>query len=174
MTFDIKNIIKQLPNVFDHQKILSEYLALIEDSTLPQVYKVEEIFSVSDYPVSVKNNCPYVVSICEELRQELKFNFAVFRLVPGRTTFLFHKDDDVAVPVYHIPIVTNDGCFFVFNNHLYPIQDVGCLYSVNTRHRHNFINGGLTPRLHIHFLYDIGGNYVNKVYTVDGKGYNRL
>jgi hypothetical protein len=166
-------MLKKIGKTFDHAQILAEYLSFQEGNILPDKYKVDTIFN-NGYTELAINTCPYTVSICEELKKDCKFNFVVFRLVASRTTFLFHTDDDVAVPVYHIPVTTNEGCFFIFNNHLFPMQELGQLYAVNPREYHNFINGGLTPRLHVHFVYDLEGKYQNNAYTIDGKGHARL
>ena len=166
-------MLKKLNKTFDHEKILAEYLSFKENNVLPDKYTVDVVFN-NVYTDIALSNCPYTVRICEELKNTYKFNFVVFRILASRSTFLFHSDDDVAVPVYHIPIVTNDGCFFIFNNHLFPMQEVGQLYAMNPREYHNFINGGLTPRLHLHFVYDLEGKYCNNTYTVEGDGHNRL
>lgn len=166
-------MLKKISKKFDYTKILLEYISFQENNIVPDFYKVDIIFN-NRYTDTAATHCPYVISICEELKKELKFNFVIFRTLASRSTLLFHEDLDVASPVYHIPITTNEGCFFIFNDHLFPMQELGQLYAVNTTQRHNFINGGLTPRLHIHFLYDLEGRYLKNIYNKEGEGHYRL
>lgn len=62
----------------------------------------------------------------------------------------YHKDPDAIR--YHIPLITNDDCFFVVEDTVARMPDVGSLYSLQTNVKHTAINGSRTEdRLHLVF-----------------------
>lgn len=86
----------------------------------------------------------------EELIDSFKFPYGrirVMRVLPGRC-YVAHKDYSYR---YHIPIETNNACFFYFNDHdkTIKIPQDGNLYCVNTLEKHTFINAGSTDRIHL-------------------------
>jgi hypothetical protein len=75
-----------------------------------------------------------------------KYNLKRSRLIwaPPRSAYSFHKD---VSPRVHIPLVTNPGCYFIFENYMKHIP-AGSVYWVDTARFHTFINTSIYPRLH--------------------------
>jgi Aspartyl/Asparaginyl beta-hydroxylase len=136
----------ELDDKFDHSRILSEYSAL--HAGVPDIYNITWLLRDGRYEV----DCPYTIEVCESLKTKLKFNQAVFRLMQNRTTLNWHRDGGLAPIAWHIPILTNSGCFYVYEDRTYKMQELGKLYSVRNSMFHTFINAGRTPRLHLHIL----------------------
>ncbi len=76
---------------------------------------------------------PYINSIIKDLKM---FRTRVMILKP-RTCYTYHKDTTKRI---HIPLVTNDKCFFIINS-----QD----YVVDTTQMHTALNASKEDRIHI-------------------------
>ena len=65
-----------------------------------------------------------------------------------KTTYSIHKDYS---PRLHLPLVTNDQCFFLFTQpeKLIHMPADGRTYWVDTRLHHTFLNGSVFDRLHL-------------------------
>ncbi len=152
----------KLGQLFDVATLLKEYLSLQLDNILPNKYSRTEVFN-GEFRLE---QCPYLKQVCEEVADiGLKYNFALFRLMQPQTTLGWHKDDDCDHVSYHIPIITNHACFYVYDHELFPMQEVGELYSVRVDEMHTFINAGTSPRLHLHFIQDNAGRYLSREFA---------
>lgn len=60
--------------------------------------------------------------------------------------YSLHRDTS---PRFHIPLVTNEECFFVFKDMPIYHMSVNKLYWADTTYYHTFINCSSQPRLHI-------------------------
>jgi hypothetical protein len=60
--------------------------------------------------------------------------------------YSMHRDP---TPRIHIPIITNEFCYFVFRDQLPMHLPVGSVYHVDTRNAHTFINCSSVARLHL-------------------------
>lgn len=76
-----------------------------------------------------------------------KFNLFRSRLMwmYEKTCYSLHKDTTKRI---HIPIITNDQCYFLFPNAKLIHLEEGHIYEVDTRNMHSFCNFSNTPRLH--------------------------
>jgi hypothetical protein len=85
-------------------------------------------------------------TIFETLINDYNLTRTRFMWVGPNTCYSMHRD---VTPRIHIPIITNDQCFFVFKRgmvaHLQ--QDFVCW--VDTRQTHTFINCSAESRLHL-------------------------
>ena len=115
-------------------------------------------------PDNILNNCPYIIEVCESVKSYFDYNFAVFRLMLPWSSLAWHSDTDCFPVAYHIPVKTNDSCFYVYHRFIFPMQEPGRLYSVLNQKAHTFINAKNTPRLHLHFIHDTKGDYINEIY----------
>ncbi len=61
------------------------------------------------------------------------------------TCYKWHNDEDHRI---HIPIVSDEGNWFAFEEGLYRLEP-GYVYLVNTTVKHSFFNGSKTDRIHI-------------------------
>ena len=70
-----------------------------------------------------------------------------------KTTYSIHKDYS---PRLHLPLVTNEQCFFLFANpeRLIHMPADGRTYWVDTRQSHTFLNGSVFDRLHLVMIVD--------------------
>ena len=60
--------------------------------------------------------------------------------------YSMHRDDSTRV---HVPIVTNDRCYFVFRDHGLFNMTAGHVYHVNTLEEHSAMNCSTEWRLHL-------------------------
>ena len=65
-----------------------------------------------------------------------------------KTTYSIHRDYS---PRLHLPLITNDQCFFLFTRpeKLIHMPADGRTYWVDTRLHHTFLNGSVFDRLHL-------------------------
>lgn len=65
-----------------------------------------------------------------------------------KTCYSIHRDYS---PRLHLPLVTNDQCYFLFTNpeKMIHIPADGKTYWVDTRKYHTFLNGSIFDRLHL-------------------------
>lgn len=78
-----------------------------------------------------------------------KYNLKRTRLLwlNNNACYTFHKD---ATPRIHIPIITNEQCFFIFKSGIIQHLELGNVYWVDTTQEHNAINGSREMnRLHL-------------------------
>lgn len=149
-------VVEELESSYNYQKILDEYTAY--HNGIPSNYVTTEVCNEGKYTFDL----PYTKSVCEDVRRVFDFNFALFRQMPPRSTLSWHVDGDCEKFSYHIPIVTNQCAFFAISDGLYALHNCGKLYRVFTHDYHTFINCGLAPRIHLHFIRDNGGTYLKR------------
>jgi hypothetical protein len=65
-----------------------------------------------------------------------------------KSCYSIHRDYS---PRLHLPLVTNDQCYFLFTNpeKMIHMPADGRTYWVDTRNNHTFLNGSLMDRLHL-------------------------
>ena len=93
------------------------------------------------------NNMPYTKSICEELRNISPYNSIYYRYLKPNTCYNWHRD--AMGTCLHIPLITNEGCKFVYEDAVFTMPANGSVYIVNNGIPHSFMNAGKTKRLHI-------------------------
>jgi hypothetical protein len=153
------SVVVKLEHTFDHNKLLDEFLSCQPNKIMPGQYSTMEVFN-EHYSQAVVDNCPYTINVCEKIKElKLHYNFVLFRLLQPHTTLGWHTDQDCESISYHIPVTTNEACFYIYDVELHFLQTPGRLYKVRNDDMHTFVNAGTSPRLHLHFLYDNGGQY---------------
>lgn len=85
---------------------------------------------------------PYINYIIQELKL---FRTRVMKMKP-RTCYTYHQDK---TPRIHVPIVTDEKCFFVYEDRVVRCPANGNSYYVDTRKRHTFVNCWTQDRIHI-------------------------
>ncbi len=63
----------------------------------------------------------------------------------SKTCLTWHYD---STPRIHLPIITNDKCFMVWENYTKHLEE-GILYQVNTKIPHTAMNASFEERIHI-------------------------
>jgi len=84
-------------------------------------------------------------------------HFSLFRTrimnMIGKTCYSLHQDMTWRL---HIPIITNDKCFFYFPKHKQDFRlEQGKAYLVNTTEKHTFVNSSTDHRIHLVGCIDI-------------------
>jgi len=90
---------------------------------------------------------PYTQDIIDFLQKRIQFNSVTYRNVLPNTCYNWHTDTGGIC--YHIPIITNNACFFVYEHRNFRMPADGSIYVVNTEKEHTFINAGSEPRIHL-------------------------
>ena len=85
---------------------------------------------------------PYVNSLLDTY----KVGYGRCCILESKTCYTYHMDISKRI---HIPIETNDKCFFVLNDEVVRLPADGSVYEVDTTKIHTFINGSMSIRTHI-------------------------
>ncbi len=64
----------------------------------------------------------------------------------GKTCYTYHQDYTRRV---HIPLITNENCFFVIDDEVIRYPADGSVYIADTRRMHTFVNASTQNRLHL-------------------------
>lgn len=84
----------------------------------------------------------YTNSIISKLKF---FRTRVMKMKP-KTCYSYHTDLTIKV---HIPLITNNDCFFLIEDEVFRLPADGNHYVVDTRKRHTFVNASFEERIHI-------------------------
>lgn len=87
-------------------------------------------------------NIPYINSIIDE---HGLYRTKFFRM-RKKTCYSYHKDQTKRL---HIPIVTNDKCFFVINDEVVRTPTEGHPYVLDTTLIHTAVNASFEDRIHL-------------------------
>lgn len=66
-----------------------------------------------------------------------------------KTCYSLHQDPEEFR--YHIPLITNDKCFFVNNDIIERMPMIGTLYKFRTKEMHTAVNASFEKRIHLVF-----------------------
>lgn len=67
-------------------------------------------------------------------------------LVKPKTCYSHHRDRNKRI---HIPLVTNEDCFFILDKQVVHLPADGTVYLVDTTKMHTFLNAGAEDRVHV-------------------------
>lgn len=112
--------------------------------TVPNLYHVY----LDDYR-EIISSLPETLKACEAVREIFDFSHATYRCLVPSTAYTWHHDECRAT--FHIPIYTNFGSKFVFDDKTFSMDATGGTYIINTGRPHTAVNAGLTPRIHLTF-----------------------
>lgn len=96
-----------------------------------------------------KDILPYTIEVAEQIKKIYNFNSITYRSVQPNTAYNWHVD--VGQLCYHIPLITNPGCWFVYEHRSFTMPADGSVYIVNNGKPHTFVNAGTEPRVHLTF-----------------------
>jgi len=91
---------------------------------------------------------PYTYEILNKIKKFFQFKDVTYRMIMPNTAYNWHFDRGGVC--FHIPIISNTGCFFVYEDKIYSMLP-GKLYKVQNNCYHTFVNAGPNPRVHITF-----------------------
>jgi len=92
------------------------------------------------------DNTSYVETVFESIKENFNLKRIRFMWLKYNSCYEFHLDPFENI---HIPIITNQECYFLFKNGYLEHLKTGSVYLVNTKLEHTVINGGASWRLHL-------------------------
>lgn len=81
-----------------------------------------------------------------ELEKEFQISNMRIMCLPPLTTLDYHVDPNNRI---NIPIITNDACFFIFENELFHLPADGSVYLTKTTVPHTAVNCSYLHRFHL-------------------------
>lgn len=85
-------------------------------------------------------------TVFEDVIREFNLYRTRFMWVGPYACYSMHQDSS---PRIHIPLITNQGCYFLFRDRSPVHLETGHVYLTDTRRFHTFINCSEKPRLHL-------------------------
>lgn len=144
MSIDIERILLELEVLpeFSNQIMLQG----IEGQTdhtygLGQLYSLKLGHEESDFKHPLFD-IPYT----NQTIQELGMTRTRVMKMPGKTCYSYHVDES---PRMHIPLITNENCFFVIEDEVVRLPADGNHYLIDTTKKHTFVNASYEDRIHI-------------------------
>ena len=93
----------------------------------------------------------YLEEVLNIVNNEVGQTYRVrFMNMQPRTAYRLHNDQGLR---YHIPLVTEKGCYFIINDMLYEMLDTGWLYFFDGRYKHTAINASKDNSKRLHLLF---------------------
>lgn len=136
---DIERILLELELLPKYDEQIS--LQVSENNESAEGRSVDLNRSEKDFNVFAYD-LPYTNSIISKLKM---YRTRVMRMNP-RSCYSYHKDPS---PRIHIPLITNDKCFFVVEDEIIRLPADGNHYTIDTTKMHTFVNASFEDRLHI-------------------------
>lgn len=136
---DIDHILLELSQLPDYGNQLSLQVTADGKSgegRLANLDHEEKDFNVFAYDL------PYTNSILSELKM---YRSRIMNMYPS-LCYSYHRDP---TPRIHIPLVTNENCFFVIEDEVIRLPADGNYYYVDTTKKHTFVNASAKDRIHI-------------------------
>ena len=154
---------KQIPEYIDVYDLYKADIARLVDefSTVSSLLEVQKRLdtttiyhkSLTLYKLGREHellqSLPYTKKVVYDLLKVRDHNVVTYRCVLPHTCYSWHKDGTDAC--LHIPIITNDGSRFVYEDKAIHMPADGSVYLVNNLRYHSFMNGGGTQRVHLTF-----------------------
>lgn len=136
-------------------KLLGEYMSI--ENNLDDVANhgnkvlVQKKFHIlkCDNWLADKESFPYTMEIADEIKSIFNYNSITYRSIQPNTAYNWHTDSGQIC--YHIPLITNPGCWFVYEHRSFRMPADGSVYVVNNGRPHTFVNAGTEPRTHLTF-----------------------
>ena len=135
---------------FDVNPLIEEYvnyaqpnLTHIESKNIPILHSMFTI----DFKSNILDSMPHTQKVVDYLKSMYPIESVTYRVLPPNVVYKWHTDS--GTPYYHIPLITNDGCWFVYEHRCFQMPADGSLYKVSTSRPHTFMNGGSAYRVHL-------------------------
>jgi len=116
---------------------IGQYGTDIDSSKRKQFYKNNSLeFIIPGFDI------PYTNSIMSELKM---YHTRIMKLKP-KSCYSYHRDE---LDRIHIPIITNENCWFMIDMELYNLPANGNYYFTKTTKMHTYINSSHEDRIHL-------------------------
>ena len=113
----------------DHKGTMEERVALVKE--------IEKEFIVPLWPGLIYTN---------QILTDLGMYRSRVMKMRDRTCYSYHVDPTGRM---HIPLKTNDNCFFVIEDEVVRLPANGSSYFIDTTKKHTFVNASFEERIHI-------------------------
>lgn len=145
--YDIERILNELKNLPEyHDQIMLQGVESSADPTYG-TGRLDDINNAvkeweQDFTELLFPQLEYLNSILTNLGMTRS---RVMRMFP-KTCYSYHQDPSKRI---HIPLVTNENCFFVIDDQVVRIPADGNHYIIDTTKKHTFVNASWEERIHI-------------------------
>lgn len=96
-----------------------------------------------------KDLFPHTLEASDQIKSIFDFNSITYRSIQPNTAYNWHVDPGQMC--FHIPLITNSGCWFIYEHRCFHMPADGSVYVVNNGRPHTFVNSGFEPRVHLTF-----------------------
>ena len=142
--FDVKKLTKEF------EDFLQPFISDVEDGRNSVIVQRKfHLMKNSLYNFNEFENIPYTKETIDIVSNIFTFDSINYRYIMPNTAYNWHFD--TGGNCLHIPLITNEGCWFVYSNRSFSMPSDGSLYTVNNSKPHTFVNAGKEPRLHLTF-----------------------
>ena len=140
---DIERILLELESLPDYKDQISLQGIKGINDPFNGVGKTKELnYAETEFIVPLFPQLTYTNSILENLKM---YRTRVMKMKP-KTCYTYHKDYAKRI---HIPLITNEKCFFVIDDEVVRLPADGNHYLVDTTKMHTAINASFEERIHI-------------------------
>ena len=136
---DVKRILEEISTLPKYDEQLSLQVTddgISGEGQLTKLSRKEKDFNVFAYDL------PYTNSVLSDLKM---YRSRLMKM-SSKHCYSYHRDRTQRI---HIPLVTNENCFFVIEDRVLRIPADGNHYLIDTRKMHTFVNASFEERLHI-------------------------
>lgn len=99
-------------------------------------------------------NGTYTKSVCKEIEAFARYTFdgkvgrIRYMTMAPKSVLTYHWDPDDVIRL-HIPLITNDNCFFINNEVISRMDAVGHMYTFDSTVKHTAVNASRESRTHL-------------------------
>jgi aspartyl/asparaginyl beta-hydroxylase (cupin superfamily) len=147
--------VSTVPNFdFDLAALIADYQTIVASFTFDlqgdSSRKLHLIRSGRPY-VAKMAAVPYTASVIDRIKQFSNFDCVTYRVINPHSQYAMHIDPYLNDYSYHIPLITNPLCEFVYEDGARFKMPAGPLYMAQTNIMHTFENNSDFDRVHITF-----------------------
>lgn len=133
----------------DIDTLVREYQDNNIENQMEDVY-FDRVMVQRRFKITNTDNLPYTGEVIKQMKSIFDFTHTHYRIKMPYTSYGWHTDDTEFC--YHIPLITNSGCWFIYDDKQFRMPANGDVYIVNQGRLHTFVNSGDEPRLHLTFM----------------------
>ena len=150
--------IERLDIKVDVDKLREEYLTISDDKFENIWNRTDAVLVQRRFHLLFKNEkinkfettmFPYTFEVATQIASLFDFNSITYRSVQPNTAYSWHRDEHEVS--YHIPLITNLGCYFIHDSESHHMKSDSSIYKADTKSLHTFVNAGDKPRVHLMF-----------------------
>ena len=147
MSLLLSDHITELELAVDLDKLFMEYKHFIEPNLTPNNNNTHLSTFVDLQDTKFANS--YLATVSHRVYQRFQFSRIAVRVLAPLSSYKWHSDEGFDCCV-HLPLVSNNGCFFIFENVNYRLIPNGNAYLMHlNQQKHTFLNSGEQHRIHI-------------------------